>query len=288
MKTRTCLQNGATGFPAGKPVEKRPSEAPNAAHRRTGLRSSATALVALGVLALSLNAPAAQAEAESEATSTDTASFGVFGDLPYGIGETFESSVLEPYGVFDSQIDQIMLSPMAVDDSTPTTELDDPGPLDAQSVDTSLTSDTSSEVPSGIEASATATSSYSVITTWAEKRGWKVYLRYGYWNGSSGWGWRKVTAYHNLNTSAVKATTKYPKSYWSTGGTSWKYRTPVNHVKCSGWWIFRSCKVVETINVYTVVDFRKLSSGGTFGVVTGYCGSYYPRCPDWVKNAINI
>lgn len=27
--------------------------------------------------------------------------------------------------------------------------------------------------------------------------------------------------------------------------------------------------------------------GKYFGVVTAYCLGYYPRCPDWVKNAAN-
>ncbi|TQS44681.1 hypothetical protein [Cryptosporangium phraense] len=59
--------------------------------------------------------------------------------------------------------------------------------------------------------------------------------------------------------------------------------TPVHYVRRSGWWIFRTCRTVETLDVTVGVDFRGVGDG-SFGVVTAFCSGVV-RCPDWVKEA---
>ncbi|WP_018505844.1 hypothetical protein [Parafrankia discariae] len=130
---------------------------------------------------------------------------------------------------------------------------------------------------------------YAVVASWTASTGDTVYLRQGSWNGTNGWGYAKVTAYHNLNEAAVRATTLYPKVVRELGPTTRRFETPVQHVSCRGKWIFRSCKVTETVTVMVAVDFRRFKQGGgSFGVVTAFCDGYTPKCPDWVKDAVNI
>lgn len=135
---------------------------------------------------------------------------------------------------------------------------------------------------------ATAPSgSYATVSTWNDRQGRFTRLRLGYWTGSSGFGYTKVKNYHNLTVAALKATTKNYTSHWVESGPTRVYLAPVNHISCSGWWIFRKCKVIETTVVRLIHSNRTLSDGGYFGVVTAYC-SGYTRCPDWVKNAANV
>jgi hypothetical protein len=102
----------------------------------------------------------------------------------------------------------------------------------------------------------------------------------------------KIDQKHNLSLDAVKATTMYPRptpaGKEQLGATTYNYRTEVNHVECSGWWIFRSCRVTETLTVLAGIDYRKLPDGKAFGAVTAFCEGVPGRCPDWVRNAINI
>lgn len=47
-----------------------------------------------------------------------------------------------------------------------------------------------------------------------------------------------------------------------------------------------NCKVVRTVWVRTIVDFRSYQ-GDKYGVVTAYCEGIDGKCPDFVKNALN-
>ncbi|MFI0909086.1 hypothetical protein [Streptomyces abikoensis] len=133
---------------------------------------------------------------------------------------------------------------------------------------------------------------YSIVGEWKDKDGWDTTMRQGKWPGGDyGFGLTKVDQKHNLSLAAVKATTKYPRPTGGKkqqGGTSYIYVTDVLHVKCSGWWIFRTCRVVEVKAVDAVVNFRVLRDNKPFGVVTAYCENTPGRCPDWVRQAINI
>ncbi|UUU24997.1 hypothetical protein [Streptomyces sp. DSM 40750] len=128
---------------------------------------------------------------------------------------------------------------------------------------------------------------------WKDKDGWDAVMRRGYWNGANaGFGMTKIDQKHNLSLDAVKATTMYPRptpeGKQQIAPTTYNYRTEVNHVECSGWWIFRSCRVTETLTVLAGIDYRKLDDGKAFGAVTAFCEGVSGRCPDWVRNAVNI
>lgn len=118
-----------------------------------------------------------------------------------------------------------------------------------------------------------------VFQTWTERDGRTVYL----WSDVN----HKIVTVHNVTWQVARTTTKYPESKIFEGGTSYRYETPVNHVTCSGWLIFRKCKVTESVDVRTVVNFRE-HYGKTKGVVTTYCIGYSGFCPTWVREAGNV
>ncbi|PJE97498.1 hypothetical protein CUT44_12520 [Streptomyces carminius] len=128
---------------------------------------------------------------------------------------------------------------------------------------------------------------------WQDRDGWNAVMRKGWWDGgNSGFGMRKIDQKHNLSLDAVKATTMYPRpgpeGKENIGGTTWNYRTEVLHVECSGWWIFRRCRVTEVMTVRAGLDYRTLDDGKAFGAVTAFCEGVTGRCPDWVRDAVNI
>jgi hypothetical protein len=135
---------------------------------------------------------------------------------------------------------------------------------------------------------------YEIVDTWEETEGWTTNMRQGYWNTATdrGFGLTKIEEKHNLSLDAVKATTTWPRSEGGkveTGTNKFDYLTDVAHVECSGWWIFRDCDITEWKTVRAVVDFRRLKPDDTtFGVVTAYCDNTPGKCPDWVREAINI
>jgi hypothetical protein len=144
--------------------------------------------------------------------------------------------------------------------------------------------------PAGTAQAALSSSVNDILWHWGDKSNRMIIYRRGYYSPpNSGWGDAKIQGKHNMNYKTAWATTRYPQPGYpvGAGGSSLEYRTPVYHVKCSGWWIFRTCRIVETVTSRAVVDFRKLSDGWAFGVVTNYAIGYV-RAPDWVKNAINI
>ncbi len=136
---------------------------------------------------------------------------------------------------------------------------------------------------------------YDTMGTWKDRDGWRVYLRRGYYTKisatkDSGFGLTKVYNKHGLSAHAVLNTTRYPhpgnKGKYHISGKKYHFRTPIYHIKCSGWWIFKSCKVVEKRDVLASVDFRSLKGGGSFGVVTTYVEGYR-YAPAWARNTIN-
>ncbi|MEU7135649.1 hypothetical protein [Streptomyces sp. NPDC046261] len=137
-----------------------------------------------------------------------------------------------------------------------------------------------------------------VVGEWKERDGWDTVMRRGYYDPvlDRGFGLTKVEQKHNLTLKAVRATTKYPrpgatgKEPLSGSSTTYNYRTEVLHVRCSGWWIFRTCRVVDVKTIRAGVDFRVPPGGDgkSKGVITAFCEGVPGRCPDWVKNSINI
>ncbi|MCQ8773105.1 hypothetical protein [Streptomyces telluris] len=136
----------------------------------------------------------------------------------------------------------------------------------------------------------------TLVGQWKDRDGWTVYMRQGYYDPvrDKGFGLAKIEQKHNLTMKAVEATTKYPrpgaagKQKFAGYPDTWNYFTDVLHVKCSGWWIFRTCRVDKVQPVRAGVDFSFKVPMLPKGVITAYCEGVQGRCPDWVKNAVNI
>lgn len=100
---------------------------------------------------------------------------------------------------------------------------------------------------------------------------------------------KKLEEKHNVNWRVARATTQYPSKNESDSGTSWVYFTPVSLVECKGFLFWRSCEVKETVTVKAVADFhRNTSDGRPKGFITTYCLAGEEKCPDYVKNAVNL
>ncbi|WP_200303896.1 hypothetical protein [Streptomyces adelaidensis] len=229
--------------------------------KRVGATAAALATALGAVLAMS-----GQAQAQSQAGAADGKSgaveFSVF-DTGAGLpkGESFQLKDLTDYGVPKRTTEKLAAGEDGAD----------------------------------VRAAAPAApaGNFDVVGEWKDKDGWDAVMRTGYWNGANaGFGMTKIDQKHNLSLDAVKATTMYPRptpeGKQPIGPTTYNYRTEVNHVECSGWWIFRSCRVTETLTVLAGIDYRKLDDGKAFGAVTAFCEGVPGRCPDWVRNAVNI
>jgi hypothetical protein len=176
--------------------------------------------------------------------ATDEASFAIFGNLPISGGQEFGNEDLIKIGVNPTRVDDLMSkqSPVSPDIISPASN----NSLPAAPVSDSL-------APEALLAPDLAAGDprYDVLNQWKEKEGKTVFLRRGYWTGISptgsgyGFGYEKLSNYHNLNTSALKAVTIYPRPVGGIifkGGTKYNYETEVSHVTCSGWFIFRKCR----------------------------------------------
>lgn len=133
--------------------------------------------------------------------------------------------------------------------------------------------------------------SYVVRGTWKTQDNRTGVVRQGRWDGVRGFGLDKIEQFHNVGLAHVRTATQYPRpgptgNYASSGTSRW-YETDVLHVRCGGWWIFRTCKVVETRVFKALMEFRLLDDGKPVGVITAYCvGS--TLCPEWVRSALNV
>ena len=107
---------------------------------------------------------------------------------------------------------------------------------------------------------------------------------------NTGFGQAKLI-YHNLTATNARIAIQHPKPGYprklAATKDTWNYVTSVAHVVCTGWGIFRRCKVVETVDILVGVDFTPIDSqGNTKGIITGFCVGHSGRCPDWVRTAI--
>lgn len=139
-----------------------------------------------------------------------------------------------------------------------------------------------------LSALAAGDPAYVLVASWTSSNRRTVNLRQGTYNpvNGAGWGYAKITQKHNLNTASVKRTTQYPGPGFPQKDAepdTWVYSTPVAHVQCSGWWIFRRCKVTQIVDVRVVVNYAVAK-----GVITAYCSGIAGACPSWVKNAANL
>lgn len=207
--------------------------------------------------------------------------FAVFGDVPESADGTVSVSDLAAVGVTDQDINIAMANydvngGVWTNDGTEIHPTDFPIPT----VD--------GPEPSGLETPDATNSAYRVLGSWNDSKGKKVALRAGSFYNGNGWGYAKISTYHNLSSRAVKAATAYTPKKEFVSGTKYEFSTPVKKVNCKGWGIFRKCSVVARTTVITSHEARVLNDGLPRGVITSFCSGYLGPCPDWVKKAANV
>ncbi len=243
-----------------------------------GVRRRALALVlSVGATLLA----ALPAGAQETLPETDLAIYGDFPSVSAGV--VLFGEQLADMNVDQTKIDTYLNGGVPPENAPPawSEPNTDPGPEDP-------------EIPEITAARATTAGypMYQVLWQWKDSLGTPFVLRRGYYNAATdrGFGFDKVYWKHNLTERAVMATTKWPRIRTHIGGTTWNYDTDVLRVRCSGWGPWRTCKVVEKKVVRAGHDFRKNHAGAdakAFGIVTAFCLGTV-RCPDWVKNSVNI
>ncbi|MEU4541126.1 DNRLRE domain-containing protein [Streptosporangium sp. NPDC023825] len=145
--------------------------------------------------------------------------------------------------------------------------------------------------------SATADDRDTVLATWSERDGKKVYYRKGFYdiNRDDGFGDTKIRLKHNLNQRAVVSATKNPipgqqgKTQQFRNPMRWDYLAVFHLNSCEGFWFFQNCKIHDTMNVQVVVDYTRKgapTADATIGVITAFCIKSN-WCDDWVKTVIN-
>ncbi|WP_162802860.1 hypothetical protein [Ornithinimicrobium avium] len=224
----------------------------------TAVRRGALALgVFVGMMAS--GPPPVLASLDADPNNYGAVSFSAFGDVPVAADNSVSMHDLQAIGISSADIDRAMT--------------DGAGAWADEDTDME---------PMG-------TGIYQRLSSWTDYRGRKIQVRLGYWDpgGDSGWGYAKYSGKHNLTTRAVRAATAYTPN-WEDQASSTVYYQVVHKYECTGWGPWRTCKVVGSTTVRTVHDRRVLTDGDPKGVVTSYCLGYWPRCPDWVKNAANI
>lgn len=242
-------------------------------------------LVAAAVAAATLFAAPVHA-GTAEETPGDV-SFAMFdpGDAVFSDGAEFGLGDLQQYGIGQAVVEQLGRGETV----TPEPDNVELGPPVEPPVDEPV----EFAAPAAtVLAPAAADPRYSIAGEWKDKWNTPLVIRNGWWSGAdAGFGLTKVTGKHNLTLRAVRATTKYPRPVGGKthiSGSKYEYRTDVLHVECSGVWIFKRCKVTDRKTILVAADFRQITDGKPFGVVTAYCEGVSGKCPDWVKNSINI
>lgn len=207
----------------------------------------------VGAPVMGTNSDMAVSSVTSDINSADSESFSVIGDMDLSIGDEVTFDELEAVGVSSTEAKGL---------------LDDASPHIAR-------------IPAatGFVSPQAATATAKVGWYWKDNRNRTINLR----TDAN----HKLVTKHNVTMKVARTTTKYPQTTKNPSSTRWEYRTPVNDVRCSGWGIFRKCKIVGKTTVLAVVDFRILSHDKkSKGIVTTYCPGV-TKCPDYVKNAAN-
>lgn len=177
-------------------------------------------------------------------------------------------------------------NPLAISPNPGATDLDNTIPLSDSEIEENSKFD---EPENTMRSAAAVRSKYSVVSSWLDNARRTVYLRYGESNplGGGSFGYTKISGYHNLNINVVKLVTQHPNRKTFVAGQKYNFEARIYRQVCSGWYVFRKCKTVESLNAVVGVDYRTSPTQfvGTFGVTTAFCQGYIPRCPDWAKSA---
>jgi hypothetical protein len=234
-------------------------------------------VVAAMASVLVLTAPSALAAATADAAPGDDSavSVAVFGDDTLTEGQQLTvADLANGHGVDAGLVE-------AFGQGTPQTEPEPPVEDPAPQPDPEDAAPVAGPASAAVQAAGDPR--YALVASWTSSNHRTVNLRKG---DGRGWGYDKIVQKHNLNVAAIRATTRYPAPGFpvkQANPDSWNYVTKVNHVRCSGWLLWRTCKVVESRDVQVTVNY-----GNAKGVITAYCLGIDGRCPDWVKNAANV
>jgi hypothetical protein len=224
--------------------------------RRVKIASALSAMSLLAALPVTANATTE----EHETDRTVTISIQVPNDL--SAGQTIPVADLWKYGVPKDQIDKIARG-------------EQPEPAS-----------------SGSGGNTTGwPDRYNSIEEWKDVDDWASHMRLGWWDGGDrGFGLEKIQQKHDLDTRIAKAVTQKPRGYWvgspekyPENGQAYEYFGNFTKIECSPF----AClpfPSVTTEEVRVVHDFRRLSDGRPFGIVTAYCVGK-EVCPPWVKDS---
>ncbi|MGW0586172.1 DNRLRE domain-containing protein [Streptosporangium sp. NPDC002607] len=136
--------------------------------------------------------------------------------------------------------------------------------------------------------------SFDLLTHWQSKDGKRINYRKGYWDRSrdEGFGSIKIAQKHDLTAMSAHQMTKHPHRGIVPDNlimTRYHYLATAYRHTCSGFLWWKSCKVAESRDTRTVVDFNVQSAKyqGTLGVITAFCEqrNNNPLCPPWMKRS---
>jgi hypothetical protein len=108
-----------------------------------------------------------------------------------------------------------------------------------------------------------------------------VVARWGFWDGSNGFGWSKAFYYHNLEMPSILYVIHFG---YRTGSPSNK-NYDVIHINASG----NPDQEVNVVADTADSSFQGVETpdGRDVGVITGFCddgsGALESQCPDWVN-----
>lgn len=225
---------------------------------------SKLAVISIGASSVFANLPIADNGMLTLDTGALPDTFAVAGDLGYAVGDDVTGKQLATVGVSEANIAAFTSSPTAV------IEVNEPAVEDIPYAGD----------PAALQV-AEAAAHAPVKYTWKDNAGKTVNLRS---NINT-----KIINKHAITWKVARTTTRYPAKKYLQSGTTWRFETPVYRVTCSGVWIFRKCKVAQTVTVRTAVDYRtNTSDGKPYGVTTSHCLGGYILCPSFVKNALNV
>lgn len=165
-------------------------------------------------------------------------SVAVFGDESLTVGQELTVADLAN----DHGVDATLVQAYGLGDTPaePEPPAEDPAPQP----DPEDLANTATGAPAVAVAQAAGDPRYALVASWTSSDHRTVNLRHG--DGRS-WDYTKIDQKHNLGVGAIRATTRWPAPGWpklQTAPDSWIYVTKVNHVQCSGWFLWRTCKVI--------------------------------------------
>ncbi|MBB5083982.1 Ig-like domain-containing protein [Nonomuraea endophytica] len=142
-----------------------------------------------------------------------------------------------------------------------------------------------------VTAAAPPPDAFALLGSWQSQDGKRINYRKGYWDRArdEGFGNVKIVQKHDLDALSAHQMTKHPHRGIVPDPfimTRYHYQATAYRHTCSGFLWWRTCKVTESRDTRTIVDFNTESSKyqGTLGVLTAYCEGI-TVCPPWMKRS---